>query len=99
MPPILVPFATENLEFLVGVVGSYAGVMIQYIIPAMLVYYARIVLLKLLTDDDYFFGLEIEVRKRFKSPFSSKLWIYFVLIWSCICILFVTANHIITWTS
>ncbi|RWS08962.1 transmembrane protein 104-like protein [Dinothrombium tinctorium] len=98
IPPVLVAFTTENLEILVGFVGSYAGAAVQYIIPALLMYHSRKTLSNLYTNDDYFFGAEAEYRLRYQSPFRHRYWLYFVLIWSFICILFVTINHIIDWT-
>lgn len=86
IPPIAIAFLTENVEVLVGIVGSYAGASIQYIIPALLVFYAR---QKDTQELDYL---------SFKSPFSNLGWVFFVLIWSILCIIFVTSNHIITKT-
>ena len=42
LPPTAIALATHSLEFLVGITGSYAGAGIQYIVPAALVYQARI---------------------------------------------------------
>ena len=41
VPPIAVAFVTNSLEFLVGITGSYAGAGIQYVVPALLVYFGR----------------------------------------------------------
>eukprot|EP00039_Didymoeca_costata_P026834 m.16770 g.16770 ORF g.16770 m.16770 type:complete len:461 (-) comp5794_c0_seq2:2445-3827(-) len=41
VPPAFVAFLTQNVEFLVSYTGSYAGVAIQYVIPALLVQRAR----------------------------------------------------------
>ena len=41
VPPVGVAFATNSLELLVGITGSYAGAGIQYIVPAFLVFFAR----------------------------------------------------------
>ncbi|QQP53024.1 Transmembrane protein 104 -like protein, partial [Caligus rogercresseyi] len=41
VPPLIVSLITDQLEDLVGITGSYAGVGIQYVIPGALVYYAR----------------------------------------------------------
>ncbi len=41
VPPIGIAFATRNVDFLVGFTGSYAGLCIMFVIPALLVMYAR----------------------------------------------------------
>ena len=41
LPPMALAFATNSLEFLVGITGSYAGAGIQYVVPALLVYNGR----------------------------------------------------------
>lgn len=92
VPPFLLAFVTENLEILVGVVGSYAGATIQYVIPALLVYFAR----KNITE--IFLGSTM-TKRQFQSPFSNPIWIWIVLLWSVICIIFVTTNHIIQLSS
>ena len=84
--PIVIAFATHNLEVLVGITGSYAGAGVQYIIPASLAYCGR-KRLKELTGC---------YANKHRSPFRQLLWILFVLIWATVCIAFVTANHIIT---
>ena len=88
IPPFVVSFATEDLEILVGVVGSYAGACIQYIFPTLLVYYSRKAII----------GFSPTLGSRLVSPFSHKLWIVVVLIWSVICIILVTTDHIIEFT-
>ncbi|RWS30143.1 transmembrane protein 104-like protein, partial [Leptotrombidium deliense] len=99
VPPVLVAFSTEDLEVLVGFVGSYAGSAIQYIIPALLLTYSRKILTKLNNENEFIFGAEAEYRQRFQSPFKHNLWPYFVIIWAFICILFVSVHHIITWVN
>lgn len=86
IPPIIVAFATDNLEILVGVTGSYAGTGVQYVIPATLVYYGRKHLRAQTGSYD----------NKHRSPFRQRSWIFFVLIWALICVGFVTANHIIS---
>ncbi|KAI3359349.1 hypothetical protein L3Q82_002628 [Scortum barcoo] len=87
VPPIVVAFCTHNLESLVGITGSYAGTGIQYIIPACLVYYARRHLEPVVGRD--------AVNKH-RSPFRHAFWVWFVLVWAVSCLIFVTANIILT---
>ncbi|CAL4232615.1 unnamed protein product, partial [Meganyctiphanes norvegica] len=41
IPPTIIAIITSNVEFLVGITGAYAGSVIQYVVPATLVYQAR----------------------------------------------------------
>uniref|UniRef100_A0A3B5ML43 Amino acid transporter transmembrane domain-containing protein n=1 Tax=Xiphophorus couchianus TaxID=32473 RepID=A0A3B5ML43_9TELE len=89
VPPIVVAFCTHNLESLVGITGSYAGTGIQYVIPAFLVFYARRHLEPVMGRD--------AVNKH-RSPFRHAFWVWFVLAWAASCLMFVTANIILTET-
>lgn len=83
-PPFTIAFFVENVQILVSVTGSFAGAIIQYIVPIALVYQAR----KL-------FSTSTIDMNPYASPFRHVLWIWFVLIWSIICIGFVTVNYIL----
>ena len=85
VPPLGIAIATNQVEFLVGITGSYAGAGIQYVIPALLVFYGR-------KQTDFLFP-EPNIHA---SPFRGKFWIIFVCIWALLCMSFVTVNHIIT---
>nr|CAB3267025.1 transmembrane protein 104 [Phallusia mammillata] len=92
LPPIIIAFITNDLTTLVGVTGSYAGAGVQYVIPALLVYYAR--------KEVSFSGFKTSPdRNQHRSPFSRKSWIFLVLAWSVICLVFVTTNHVLSWTT
>lgn len=87
IPPILVSFLTNNLEFLVGITGSYAGAGIQYIVPAFLVYYAR---------QDTKMTIGHAVKNTYTSPFRHTVWVVAVMVWAVASVVFVTVNHILT---
>ncbi|KAG7459584.1 hypothetical protein MATL_G00212100 [Megalops atlanticus] len=89
VPPILVAFCTHDLESLVGITGAYAGTGIQYIIPAFLVFLSRRHL-------EPVFGRDVVNKHR--SPFRHTFWVAFVLLWAISCLMFVTANIILTET-
>ncbi|XP_033895696.1 transmembrane protein 104 [Acipenser ruthenus] len=89
VPPIIVAFCTHDLETLVGVTGAYAGTGIQYIIPACLVFFSR-------KDLGLIFG--DRVLNKHRSPFHHTFWVWFILLWSIFCLMFVTANIILTET-
>lgn len=85
IPPVLVAMATENLEILVGVTGSYAGAGIQYLIPAFLVFNARKRTLEI---------IGMGVKNDFESPFRGRGWVIFVVMWALACIVLVSVNFI-----
>lgn len=85
IPPLAVSLGTNQVEFLVGITGSYAGTGIQYVIPALLVYCARKQTASLFAESN-----------KFASPFKGSKWIVFVCVWAALCIIFVTVNHIIS---
>jgi len=87
VPPISVALVTNSLEFLVGITGSYAGAGIQYIVPALLVYFGRKVTRK---------AIGIGVKNQHESWFKSTAWIVFVQVWALGCVVLVTWNHIAT---
>ncbi|XP_067671122.1 transmembrane protein 104-like [Haliotis asinina] len=84
VPPTIVAMVTNEVEILVGITGSYAGAGIQYVIPALLVYFAR--------KDP----VVTEHQNYHRSPFSHVGWIILILAWSVVCVSFVTVNHVIT---
>jgi hypothetical protein len=80
---------THDLQLLVGVTGSYAGVAIQYVIPSCLVYFGRREAIRV-------FRRNFQPVHSYASPFMHKYWVYFVLLWSNVSVIFVTVNHILT---
>ncbi|XP_060521183.1 transmembrane protein 104 homolog [Cylas formicarius] len=84
-PPIILALSTHNLKTLIEVTGSYAGVIVQYIVPAVLVINAR---KRCLRD----FG---SISHRYTSPFKHYAWFCFVILWALLCIIFVTVDFII----
>uniref|UniRef100_A0A0V0J3U8 Transmembrane protein 104 homolog n=3 Tax=Schistocephalus solidus TaxID=70667 RepID=A0A0V0J3U8_SCHSO len=52
LPPVAIAFATNDIEFLVGVTGAFGGSGIQYVFPTVLVYYARQELARRLKSKD-----------------------------------------------
>lgn len=85
IPPVAVAFATNSLEFLVGITGSYAGAGIQYVVPAFLVYFSRKATVK---------TIGVGVTNHHGSWFKSTYWVIFVQLWAVGCVVLVTWNHI-----
>ena len=90
IPPAVLAIITSDISFLVGITGSYAGAVVQYVVPALLAFYARKKLLKEFPQD--------QVRNAFASPFRHASFVIFVLIWAAASIGFVTYNHVVTYT-
>ncbi|XP_015433897.1 PREDICTED: transmembrane protein 104 homolog isoform X2 [Dufourea novaeangliae] len=83
LPPYLIAMSTKDLSILVGITGSYAGAGIQYLIPTLLVYYAR-------RKTNKVIGLGVV--NKFASPFSSNCWLVFVIAWAIACMILVSVN-------
>ena len=86
-PPIVVAYFTEQVEVLISYTGSYAGVGIQYVIPACACYYGRILAVKEL-------GAGVVATNKHRSYFSSNVWMRLTFAWSFMCIAVVTYNHL-----
>ncbi|UJR31131.1 hypothetical protein I4U23_018638 [Adineta vaga] len=84
--PCAVSIVTENINFLVGFTGSYAGVAVQYVIPSLLVYNARR-------------QAQIKLRRPIhfanQSVFQNKFWVFTVLIWAWLAIIVITIYNIL----
>ena len=90
IPPTVLAIITSDISFLVGITGSYAGAGVQYIIPALLAFYARKELFKEFPQDQH------AVQNAFASPFKHVAFVIFVILWAITSIGFVTYNHIKT---
>ena len=71
----------------INVDRSYAGVGIQYVIPALACHYGRQTAAEVI-------GANSVNTNRHRSKFSSPVWVYITLAWSLICVGLVTYNHI-----
>lgn len=88
LPPTLVALVTSDVQLLVGITGSYAGVGVQYIVPALLVFYAR----RTLAASS---ARSAPPRNAFASPFRHGAYVAGVLLWAAASIAFVTYDHIV----
>ena len=84
IPPLIIAMATDNVEVLVGITGSYAGAGVQYVIPVALVFCARRAV-----------STEIggATKHKHSSPFTHWIWLLCIIIWTVICISVVTVNN------
>lgn len=108
-PPLVVAMFTEDVASIVSYVGSYTGSLIQYVFPALFVYYSRRAVIKdCLTKfieihlDDYTVHIpEVLLERLYHllnhhvSPFRSTLWVYATGLWWAVSIVLVTAQHIL----
>ena len=78
IPPTALALCTSNLSLLVGIIGSYCGSCVQYLIPCLLVTYARL--------------QTLDNPNTYSSAFKSKIWIILVYIWMIISLIFITIN-------
>ncbi|CAF3793330.1 unnamed protein product [Rotaria sordida] len=84
--PCTISILVENINFLVGFTGSYAGVAVQYVIPALLVYNAR-------RQAQVKFRRPIQFVNQ--SFFQNKFWVFGVLLWAWLAIIVITIYYII----
>jgi hypothetical protein len=81
--PATIALITDNVLFLASITGSYAGVGVQFLIPSLLVFYARRHLIRM-------FGQNTTNTNA--SPFRSQYWLVFMLLWSSFTVIVVTTN-------
>ncbi|XP_028395214.1 transmembrane protein 104-like isoform X2 [Dendronephthya gigantea] len=84
LPPIVIALSTTNVEMLVSLTGSYAGVGVQYIIPTMLIVYGRQKAAEILGFNDNDYG----------SFFKHRFWTWMILSWTLLSVGVVTAYNI-----
>lgn len=85
IPPFVVTFNTENVQSLVSFTGCYAGAIIQYVIPAALVYYSRKACTNIIGQG---------IVNEYKSRFQSNGWLVLTFTWACVSLVIVTVNMI-----
>jgi len=104
--PTVIAFVTNDLQGLVGITGSYAGAGIQYIVPACFVLLGRRMVLdefdrlscENITNAECSLHNREQVKimaNEFVSPFKHVAWVVIVFVWAVICVVLVTANHVI----
>lgn len=80
IPPILIAFATQNVEALVSITGSFPGVGVQYIIPVTLAIAAKRVIQK---------EFSVNYSNKHRSIFSYWPIFVFVGIWTIVSFLLI----------
>lgn len=83
VPPMIIACFTQQVDFLVSITGSFAGVGIQYVLPALFVYFGR--------KKAEALGLR-PLRSLHCSPAKSTWFIWGVLAWSAIALVLAVYN-------
>eukprot|EP00824_Muranothrix_gubernata_P026476 TRINITY_DN9321_c0_g1_i3.p1 TRINITY_DN9321_c0_g1~~TRINITY_DN9321_c0_g1_i3.p1 ORF type:complete len:319 (-),score=46.99 TRINITY_DN9321_c0_g1_i3:21-977(-) len=83
-PPYIVAFFTHDVRFLVNITGSFAGIVIQYVIPACLVLYSRKEIRRLMPDKNFV--------NTSASPFQHSLWVIGILTFSMASFIYTFVN-------
>uniref|UniRef100_A0A915CZZ7 Amino acid transporter transmembrane domain-containing protein n=1 Tax=Ditylenchus dipsaci TaxID=166011 RepID=A0A915CZZ7_9BILA len=81
--PTTLSFFTDNVLLLASITGSYPGVAVQFMIPAILTIGGRSYLKK---------TLRIDVPKQNASPFTHWMWPWVVIGWAMFAIIVVSTN-------
>ncbi|KAL6076124.1 General transcription factor IIE TFIIE subunit [Balamuthia mandrillaris] len=102
-PPFAIAFGTRNVSILVSFTGSYAGLFIMFVIPALLLFFSRRKVRALLSSSPPITAAEdrggeeqrdaVEYNPH-RSVFGHWLWLALVLLWSVAALALVTFNHI-----
>lgn len=90
LPPIGIAFATHNVKYLVNYTGSYAGLGIMLVVPAILVIFARKRVAQLLPGQS----------NPYRHPlFRHDAWAYVILLISAAALALITYNNVADHTS
>ena len=84
-PPIIIAFATENVEFLVSITGSFPGIGVQYVIPATLAFAGRYIIKRKFGKYD----------NAHKSPFGHVVFFIGIIIWTVVSVILTITDDVI----
>ncbi|KAN0029350.1 hypothetical protein ACTFIV_011241 [Dictyostelium citrinum] len=84
--PVGVAFCTRNVSLLVNITGSYAGLGIMFVMPALISFYSNKMLIE-----------QYHISNPKKSPFSNKFFYLLILLISVVCLILATWKIIITY--
>lgn len=87
VPAIPLAFATQNLSELVHITGGFAGLLIEFVVPTLLVIFAR---RKLATK----FDQDAMQANPHRSPFYHWIWLATLLVFSFISLIYNTVTTI-----
>jgi len=83
VPSLIVASFFQDVDALVSLTGSYAGLFIELVIPAVLVYQARKVMREQYPGEP----------NPYRSPFQSTVWLVIILVVAAITLVVVTINN------
>ena len=84
-PPIIIAYATEDIEVLVSITGSFPGIGVQYVIPATLVLAGRYAIKRKFGKYD----------NAHKSPFGHTALFIGIFIWTVVSIILIIADDVL----
>ncbi len=84
--PIIIAFATQRVELLVSITGSFPGVGVQYVIPVSLAFCGKYIVTK---------RYNLKYENKYKSPFSYVFFLVFVLIWTAVSVVLIVVDDAI----
>ncbi|RWS30773.1 transmembrane protein 104-like isoform X1 [Leptotrombidium deliense] len=94
IPPFVIAMITTDMVMLISVVGIYAGLLAQCVIPSMLLISSRKTVNIYCEKNEEFQNL-MNAPNKYKSPFSHPAVLYFMFIWSLLCIVCITVALIL----
>jgi len=83
LPSLIVATFFQDVDALVSLTGSYAGLFIELVIPVVLVYQARKVMREQYPGES----------NPYRSPFQSIIWLIIILVVAIITLVVVTINN------
>ena len=85
--PLILAFATTNIDFLLAISAGVFGVWIQYFISTALLFAGKRFL-----KNNYMGKYE----NKYKSPFNHTFFLFFITIWTIASVVLVITGHILT---
>eukprot|EP01100_Stratorugosa_tubuloviscum_P012843 TRINITY_DN620_c0_g4_i1.p1 TRINITY_DN620_c0_g4~~TRINITY_DN620_c0_g4_i1.p1 ORF type:complete len:484 (-),score=141.89 TRINITY_DN620_c0_g4_i1:111-1562(-) len=89
IPPVVVALITSEVKLLVDITGSYAGLLIMLVMPALFVFYGRRNIKNNLSK------INQEYNNLHASPFQHSYFVFFILFASAVSLVLVTVNNVI----
>ena len=85
--PLILAFATTDIDILLAISAGVFGVWIQYFISTALLFAGKHFLKKKYTG---------KYENKYKSPFSHTFFLFFITIWTIVGVVLVITGHILT---
>ena len=83
--PLVISFATTNIEALLSITGGVLGVWIQYFVTTMLLCTGKYIITK---------RLKVEYKNKYKSPFSHAFYFILIFAWTVASVVLVLTSEV-----